>query len=731
MRSLLLPTLMGAMLWTPASAWAANPWNRVTPVLSPSNLQTVISVGDRVIVGTDDGEILASSDLVTWAALAPRVPGLSIKRLTIIGDRLHAFGTWQGRGVVWREQPSGELLPYDFAGFGSRADGFIRTFDRVVVTMQSRLPIFTSNGTRWEATEIHGLQSAVWASATSGTSNVAIDTSGGLYTSGGSRFWTRRNEETSVFRGAAHRSGLWVAVGHGTTARSVDGTNWTFRASPLPFSDGFFEAVATDGDRFVAVGTAADIGWTGDGINWHAASVPMPPEIRSPNLRDVTWTGSQFIAVGDAGTVLSSADGTQWVVRSFVPALEIRAIAASEDVAVARGPRAGGGGVEEILTSTDGVNWTERGEIIDAVHRAYTARGNELFTVGTVAITDLGARVAVGRSTDGHTWSYSVIPGASLLSRIVVEGQRIVAAQSTDEIFVSLDDGATWSKVTLGGFPYGISSGVWTGSQFVLVGHGGIVVTSPDGVAWTLRSTGTDHDLFDIATGAGRIVAVAGNGFIYHSTDGITWAQHIPPAPRISLNTVTWGGDRFLAAGFGSDVLTSADGIVWEQESIGQTSFAADTVLFRGAHLLATNSRGILRAPARTSRPPAATATVMNVGANRRTEGLLPVTDPDGDVLTFRIVGTTHFGTLELLDANTGEFAYTNGLSDQTGESFLYTVSDGHTEVGPLSLTLHLTRDPPAGGGGPNDGSGGGGPSGPLCLAALTAFLLRRTRLGA
>ncbi len=70
----------------------------------------------------------------------------------------------------------------------------------------------------------------------------------------------------------------------------------------------------------------------------------------------------------------------------------------------------------------------------------------------------------------------------------------------------------------------------WGGNQFVAVGEGGAILTSPDGVTWTPRAS-------------------------------------------YSLDGVTWGGDQFVAVGLEGTILTSPDGVTWTPRASGVTYY--------------------------------------------------------------------------------------------------------------------------------------------------------------
>lgn len=66
------------------------------------------------------------------------------------------------------------------------------------------------------------------------------------------------------------------------------------------------------------------------------------------------------------------------------------------------------------------------------------------------------------------------------------------------------------------------------GNLFVAVGDGGAIVTSPDGVTWTRRDSGTPSNLTGVTYGDGAFVAVGSSGTIIQA--GTVRASTVPPA---------------------------------------------------------------------------------------------------------------------------------------------------------------------------------------------------------
>lgn len=106
---------------------------------------------------------------------------------------------------------------------------------------------------------------------------------------------------------------------------------------------------------------------------------------------------------------------------------------------------------------------------------------------------------------------------------------------------------------------------IWTGSQFVAVGDAGVILTSPDGILWERRTSGTTERLESVAGNGSMVVAVGSGGAILSSPDGVAWTQR-PSGFTAFLRHVTWNGSAFLAVADGA-LRSSADGVTWQSYS--------------------------------------------------------------------------------------------------------------------------------------------------------------------
>ncbi|MCL5022612.1 MAG: hypothetical protein M1497_04455 [Nitrospirae bacterium] len=77
-------------------------------------------------------------------------------------------------------------------------------------------------------------------------------------------------------------------------------------------------------------------------------------------------------------------------------------------------------------------------------------------------------------------------------------------------------------------------------------------LTSPDGIAWTQRNSGTDLQLSGVTYGNGFFVAV-GLGVILTSKDGEIWTlRDSAGVDKTFLFGVTYGNGTFIAVGLGA-----------------------------------------------------------------------------------------------------------------------------------------------------------------------------------
>ena len=292
-----------------------------------------------------------------------------------------------------------------------------------------------------------------------------VEVTGNLITAGAK--WSAVSCPDGDWVDMAYGNGVFVAVGYGFSSAnqiitSPDGKNWTVRAVPeaeswysVAYGNGLFVAVSTTGPNRAMVSKD-------NGATWTAISVPD-----NNNWRSVTFGNGLFVAVSDTGSgnrAMTSPDGITWTARTTPEDNNFQRICFGNGLFVAVAIS----GTNRIMTSPDGVTWT--------------ARSVPSKMWGGVCYGD-GQFVAVARdnsvitSSDGITWVTQIIPPGS----------------------------HAWSCVEYG-------NGLFVALAFVDGPPNTWIMTSPDGVTWTLRTNPEDNSWLGLTYADGVFVAVAYSG---------------------------------------------------------------------------------------------------------------------------------------------------------------------------------------------------------------------------
>jgi hypothetical protein len=193
-----------------------------------------------------------------------------------------------------------------------------------------------------------------------------------------------------------------------------------------------------------------------------------------------------------------------------------------------------------------------------------------------------------------YSVSVSAQPAGQLCT--VTNGAGIVAAANVDNVDVSCVNtggGVSSGWVWRNPLPQGndLEDIVWTGSQFVAVGAYGTIRTSPDGLVWTTRDSGTTTHLRGVAWNGNKLIAVGTSSSILSSDDGVTWSS-ADAGFNASLNKILWDGSQFVAVGSGinSQVATSPDGVTWTARNASTFYVSLVDVAWNGTTYVAVAS---------------------------------------------------------------------------------------------------------------------------------------------
>jgi sugar lactone lactonase YvrE len=237
------------------------------------------------------------------------------------------------------------------------------------------------------------------------------------------------------------------------------------------------------------------------------------------------------------------------------------------------------------------------GVAVDGSGNVYVADSN----AGTVRtgfpVVQSPATVSLGNLNqryDGTAKSVSVVTSPAGLATLVLYGGSPTAPTGVGEysVFATIVDpaytGSATAALTIGpgfttqtptimrhsqpggSFLWAIAPGP---AGLVTVGTGGTILSSPDGVTWMRRDSGTTNWLVGVTYGAGQYAAVGDNGTVLLSADGATWLSVAQSATAERLNNVIYAAGQYVAVGEGGAVITSPDGRTWTARSSGVTGW--------------------------------------------------------------------------------------------------------------------------------------------------------------
>ena len=256
----------------------------------------------------------------------------------------------------------------------------------------------------------------------------------------------------------------------------------------------------------------------------------------------VAWSGNRFVRVGAAGTILTSTDGVSWTNAQSIATNDLYGVTWSGQRFVAIGT----GGVT--LTSPDGIIWTPNIPPFPT-----TADLSSVIWSGEIFVA-IGSGGAILTSPDGDVWTTATtVPATANLFGVTWSGEMFVAVGSGGTLLTSAN-GNTWTSGS-SNTSADLNGIAWSGDQFVAVGANGTLLTSTNGSTWTQSSSGTTEDLFGIAWSGYQFLAVGANGTFLISPDGLNW-QLQGVGDNEALYNVAWSGREFLAVGDGTTQFT-------------------------------------------------------------------------------------------------------------------------------------------------------------------------------
>ncbi len=167
-------------------------------------------------------------------------------------------------------------------------------------------------------------------------------------------------------------------------------------------------------------------------------------------------------------------------------------------------------------------------------------------------------------SPDGVNWQKHDAPETGPFIATAFGNGTLVSVGLSKTILTS-PDGMTWTLRAKDAdfFAHRYNDVIFVNGQFITVG-GEIIKTSPDGITWTTRYEEEDFLPGGIAHGNGLYVMAGtkNHGEVRTSPDVIAWTAHDYHADN-GLNDIAFGNGTFVAVGDRGSIISSPNGVDW------------------------------------------------------------------------------------------------------------------------------------------------------------------------
>ncbi len=180
----------------------------------------------------------------------------------------------------------------------------------------------------------------------------------------------------------------------------------------------------------------------------------------------------------------------------------------------------------------------------------------------------VGSGGEIGLSEDGRRWRRACAPPEVDLYDVafgdghwVAVGRRLQLGGVAEGVILASDTGERWRDVRHGG-PILRAVG-WRSGQWLAAGDGGVVMSSPEGLAWQVAAhVGNQRtQVLDIQWAGSRWLAVGSDrsaasgcdvALAVSSDDGIVWQTWPVYVPGSGFGRLAWNGTTAVAVGTGS-----------------------------------------------------------------------------------------------------------------------------------------------------------------------------------
>ena len=287
-------------------------------------------------------------------------------------------------------------------------------------------------------------------------------------------------------------------------------------------------------------------------------------------------------------------------------------------------------------------------------------------------------------SRDGITWTTQNIDTIWELYSVTYGNSRFVAVGDGGAI-ISSSDGMTWTIISRPNYIRGTSltSVAYGNNQFIAVGiifGFGETLVSSNGSTWTSGSGGYPPRLHSVTCGKNQFVAV-GEGGMFTTPDCSTWTLRDSGITK-GLVSVIYGGNQYIGVGASGLILSSPDGVTWTRQTAPYATEVFNAVAYGNGQFVAVGNNGtIYTSPDGTNWFGKSSGTTRNLYGVTVSNGLFVVVGDSGTILT------SPFSTSGISSYSPALHSVYNGI-DFHGNIARYSLSSSST----VSMKLYDTR---------------------------------------
>ncbi|HEV8539396.1 MAG TPA: T9SS type A sorting domain-containing protein [Bacteroidota bacterium] len=306
----------------------------------------------------------------------------------------------------------------------------------------------------------------------------------------------------------------------------------------------------------------------------------------------VASNGYLLAGTNGGGIYRSGDDGQHWAAANTgLNSMWIRAMVASDGILFA-GTDAG------VCRSTDdGGTWTDEsadltGDGPPPLVNSFAVNGSIVYTG-----TDLGGLYL--SSNGGINWNLvadTVFQGEGIMA-LVARDTVLVAVTEDPSVFLSSDNGATWTQTATFDWPFN-ALGVHGTNLFLSNSDSGVWRSSDDGSTWSLLDSGATLGpvVRSFAANGDTLFAGTTSGVYLSTDDGLTWAPVGTISLHSTVSTILVSNAAVIAGTTSEGIYRSTDGgLNWISINTGFLNTRVRCFAVKNQTLFAGSSLGVIR----------------------------------------------------------------------------------------------------------------------------------------